>query len=553
MTRQLLRRPFSWPLVIVSFFLPGAIAVAPVQAQQVREPGSIVHKIRKASERLEMTVNTSRRLELGKNIPEAQVNNPDILDLTPLSPQTIQISAKQPGVTQVNLFDEDNNIYTVEVIVYADAQELIVTLRTQFPDAALKVIPVGTSVLISGYIERPEDVDTIVKIAEQFYPNVINNMVVSGVQQVLLHVKVMEVSRTKLRTLGFDFAQISNANMGTMVRSGISGLLGVDDDGGLILTGNETFTAGIVNRGSAFLGILEALRQDNLAKVLAEPTLVTISGRPARFISGGEQPVPVPQALGTTTIDFKPWGTIVDFVPIVMGNGRIRLEVRPSVSEPDASQFAVVNNQTVIGYRKREVDTAVEMQAGQTLAIAGLVQTRTEAENKGVPWLSELPYIGVPFRHVRERKNDVELVIMVTPELVEAMDAHEVPQCGPGMRTTSPGDWDLFFKGHLEVPNCGPGGESTDYAQPRPSYSESGPEMLPPGGILLDEREEVVIPQSVDPTPHLEDSTFKRLRPPANSQNRQIPPKQLSRTPSRPARQDGAPGFIGPMGYDMVR
>ena len=170
---------------------------------------SIVYKVQSPNERLEMTVHTSRILTMDQKIPQAQVNNPDILELTPLSPNQIQISAKTAGVTQVNLWGEDKKLYTVDVIVYGDAQELAMMLRATFPNAALKVVPVANSVLISGYVDQPEHIDRIIRIAEEYYPKVINNMTVGGVQQVLLHVKVMEVSRTKLRQLGFDFAKIT--------------------------------------------------------------------------------------------------------------------------------------------------------------------------------------------------------------------------------------------------------------------------------------------------------------------------------------------------------
>ena len=169
-----------------------------------------------------MTVNTSRILTLDQKIPQAQVNNPEVLQITALGPNQIQISAKKAGVTQVNLWSDDKQIYTVDVIVQPDARELAEMLKAQFPSASLKVVPVASSVMISGYVDQPEEVNHVIRIAEEYYPKVINNITVSGVQQVLLHVRVMEVSRTKLRTLGFDFAKITGNNM---VASSVAGLL----------------------------------------------------------------------------------------------------------------------------------------------------------------------------------------------------------------------------------------------------------------------------------------------------------------------------------------
>jgi pilus assembly protein CpaC len=504
---------------------------------------------------MEMTVNTSRILTLQEKIWKAQVNNRDVLEQTPLSPTQVQVFAKKAGVTQVNLFTEDNRVFTVDVIVYGDAQELAALLQAQFPNASLKVVPVGSNVLISGYVDQPEHADLIARIAEEYYPKVINNMTVSGVQQVLLHVKVMEVSRTKLRALGFDFSKITGNNL---VISGASGLIGgmasvMGEPGvsdltktyGVGSSGGENFAFRVVDGSSAFFGVLEALRQDDLMKVLAEPALVTVSGRPARFLSGGEFPILVPQSLGTNSIEYKTFGTELNFVPIVLGNGRIRLEIRPRVSERDFSQSVTTGSISVPGVRTREVETSVEMNAGQTLAIAGLVQTRVEAQNKGFPWVSDVPYLGMLFRRVEEERNEVELLILVTPELVEAMDAHEVPPCGPGLRTTSPDDFELFLKGHLEVPNCCPPG-----CDPALGGGQPYPTMIPQEEVIIEQpRQGAVIEQS---------GRLGQVRPggverTASSYNRSTPPKPVSQpSDSRPAGQQVQPAFYGPTGYDLI-
>ncbi len=534
------------PPTLVSVLVAMAARPAPVDGQ---EPQSrpINFKIEKANERIEMTVNTSRILTLDQKIWEARVDNRDLLQLTAFSATQVSVFAKKPGVTQVHLFSEDNRVFTVDVVVYGDVQELKTLLQAQFPNASLKVVPVGSNVLISGYVDQPEHADLIARIAEEYYPKVINSMQVSGVQQVLLHVKVMEVSRTKLRNLGFDFSQISGNNF---VVSGVSGLISTVASSTLARTGatlpstsagGPTFLFNILDDGNAFFGVLEALRQDNLMKVLAEPNLVTVSGRPARFLSGGEFPILVPQSLGTTSIEYKSFGTELDFVPIVLGNGRIRLEVRPRVSEIDNTRSVTTNSITVPGLRTREVETGVEMQAGQTLAIAGLVQSRVEAENRGLPWVSEVPYLGALFRRVHHQRNEVELLIMVTPELVDAMDAHEVPQCGPGMRTTSPDDFDLFLKGHLEVPNCCPPG--CNQVAPGPG---AGDAMMPQEGMIIEEHGQTA------GTPEA------RLGLPPNGRamrrNRHTPPKPTDQPADSPSAAEKAePGLIGPIGYDVVK
>ncbi len=247
----------------------------------------------------------------------------------------------------------------------------------------------------------------------------------------------MEVSRTNLKSLGFDFANFSGADFFGSSASGIinkanptAGLFRTA--GSLTTNGQETIQFGIVNDPSGFVGFLEALKRENLLKVLAEPNLVTVSGRPASYLVGGQVPYPQPTGFGNISINFKPFGTQIDFVPIVLGNGGVRLEVRPQVSELDRTIGVSINGTTVPGFRERMVDTGVELKFGQTLAIAGLLQQRVEMEKRGLPYLMDVPYLGMLFSRKISTVNEVELLIVVRPELVEAMDPDQVPACGPG-------------------------------------------------------------------------------------------------------------------------
>ena len=512
----------------------------PLVGSMVLNP--VVHKLSEASEHQEMTVNTSRILTLDARIPQAQVNNPDIVELTPLSPNQIQLSAKKPGATQVNLWDEKGQIYSVDVMVFGDARELTMLLQSEFPHCSLHVRPITGGVLISGFVDQPEHVQAIVQIAQEYYPKVLQNMTVGGAQQVQLHVKVMEVSRTKLRQLGFDFAQLSGNNI---FSSSISGLLGGAAAGasgsGLgvpsITASGNTALFQVVNGSNAFFGVLQALRQDNLMKIMADPTLVTVSGRPAKFHAGGQIPIPSPGGLGTVTYQYQPYGTDLDFVPIVLGNGKIRLEVRPTISEIDPTTGVSLNGVTVPGLLDRGVDTGVEMQAGQTLAIAGLVQTRIEAQRREVPWIGELPYIGALFRSVNDQVNEIELLILVTPDLVDAMDPEEVPPCGPGMETAVPNDVQLFFEGHLEVPNCCPAApQGAGVAQ---ASLVQGPGMQ---GPMAQPAEPVAAPPPSQPAGS-----------PANPSGRYNPNgRQDQTTAPVSSAHHTLPTFLGPVGYDVA-
>ncbi|HEY3395800.1 MAG TPA: pilus assembly protein N-terminal domain-containing protein, partial [Lacipirellulaceae bacterium] len=415
------------------------------------EAASVVRKISSQSEKLELTTNSSRILTLDKPIPRVQVNNPELLAVTPLSATQVQISAKRAGVTQVNLWDELGTIHTIDVMVYGDARELTAALQTQFPHSSVRVYRYSESLVLTGFVDRPDHVGPIMRLAEDYAPKVINNINVGGVQQILLKVKVMEISRTKLRKLGVDWG--IDGGGGDFVFNSVNEI--ITRDGEFFFdNAAETFSFGIVEGGDFFFTTLDALQEARVAKILAEPNIVAVSGRPAQFNVGGEFPVVVPQSLATSSIEYKPYGTQVDFLPLVLGNGNIRLEVRPRISEIDAARSVTLpgTNQPVPALAVRQVDTAVEMKAGQTFALAGLVQERTESLNRGLPYLSSIPVIGVPFRRTENSINEIELLILVTPEFVDPLDACEAPCGGPGYATTSPNNHDLYCNGHVEVP-----------------------------------------------------------------------------------------------------
>ena len=361
-----------------------------------------------------MVVNTSRFLTLDKKIPQVQVNNPDVLDVVPISPNQVQISAKRTGVTQVNLWGDDKRIYTVTVIVMGDAAELTEVLRELFPRTSLMIVPVnGNSVIISGYVDQQDAVPKIVSVATKYFPRrdqqhdrqrrAAGNPARQGLRNL-----ANEVAEHGIR-LGQRQQQRQSRDVGRQraVDNGHGGcrrLYGADraPDNAF------KFSFGGAN---AFYGVLGALRQDSLAKLCSEPDLVAISGRPAYMISGGSIGYQVSSTVAGNTVGWMGYGTRLDFVPIVLGNGRMHIDLRASVSESDPTNSI----DGIPAFKSREVETGVELRVGQTLAIAGLLQEQTEASNQGLPWISEIPYLGVPFRSVSHQTNEIELLVMVTP------------------------------------------------------------------------------------------------------------------------------------------
>lgn len=196
---------------------------------------------------------------------------------------------------------------------------------------------------------------------------------------------------------------------------------------------------------------MEALEQNNIAKLLDQPTLVAQNGRPAEFLSGGEIPIAIASGLGTNSIEFRPFGTKLDMVPLIHGQGELTLEIRAEVSEVDNS---LSFGSGVPGFRVRRVNTGVRMKAGHTLALAGDYQETTEAEKRGIPYLLDSPIWGSLFRRTTTTTSENELVFMITPQFISEVDPSQVPQLGPGRLTANPSRSEQFVHGYLEVPRC---------------------------------------------------------------------------------------------------
>jgi pilus assembly protein CpaC len=573
---------------VLAIVLTATLAALPAAAQQFSQQPvdtqsplpvqPVVQKIEAANSKVEMMVNGSRILMMDGPIPKAQVANPDLLDFTVLSESQVQIHAKKAGITTVNLWDEKQEIHTVDVIVTGDIRELDNLLRMQFPTASIKLYPTSSSTLILfGYVDRADYVNRIVQIAQDYFPKVLNNMIVGGSQQVLLHVKVLEVSRTNLKILGFDWMNFSAG--GDFIGSSASGIITKANPtasvfrtaGAMTTAGRETLQFGVVSNPEGFVGFLEALKQEDLAKVLAEPNLVTVSGRPASYLVGGQMPYPQPTGFGNIAINFRDFGTQIDFVPIVLGNGGVRLEVRPRVSEIDPTLSITVNGTSVPGFRMREVDTGVELKFGQTLAIAGLLQQRVQMQKRGIPYLMDVPYLGAAFSRKENKINEVELLILVRPELVEAMDPEQVPPCGPGMTSMSPADCELFWKGYMEVPVKLPGGgpgpmmgpapeaipagepspadDAPPADRPRPSDADvpSARRAAPGQGVGT-----AVVISDGPQSPRVAAASARRALPAPGAASPYNPStSQAPKTPGRSNAQTAPPGFIGPRGYDV--
>ena len=451
--------PHGGPLRIAAALLlmTALLGISPAAAQSDADAFLVYAK----SSRLDMVELSSRMIELPDATKTVDQFDPAVLSIEGISDRQVRITAIGPGVTTVGFTSADGIVRTLEVFVKGDTRHLQAYLRELFPGSNVRAVQVGETgdaVVIRGWVTDPTHIAEIMDIAGEFYANPINQMRTATAERVLLECRVVEVNRTKLREFGFDFF-----NFGSTVRFGSQpgqltpqslsnqiGGLGLQE----AILAAPTLAIQIARPGYAFNGFLQALQTDSVAKILAEPHLTVTSGRPANLLSGGEFPILVPQGIGNSTIEFREFGVRVEAVAVVLGNNRLRLDISPEVSERDFSSAITLQGVQVPGLTTRRVNTSAELGFGETLMLGGLVSTRDVGSTSKVPFLGELPYIGMAFSKKRYQQSETELLIMVTPHPAGTLNPELLP-AGPGLNTTFPTDKELYVDGLLELPNYG--------------------------------------------------------------------------------------------------
>jgi pilus assembly protein CpaC len=417
--------------------------------------------------------NGTIKLRMRSGKPIARVNNPKDtavrVEATRDDPTAVQVTGIQPDVGQIELFDAAGNKEVFDYIVQTDVEFLRTQLKRAIPTAQVEIIPISAnSVLLTGTLTRAEDVHVVQGVVRNLGFRYINAMRVGGVQQVQLDVVVAQVSREKFRAMAFNFltnsknfffgSAVGNAAgepTTTGVGSTLSGTLFGQSLNGATGTPNGAPTNllfGVLHFNWGLLGFLQALKQENILKFVAEPRLVTLSGRAASFLVGGEQAVPIPAGLGQVGIQFEEFGTRLNFVPVVLGNGRILLEVEPEVSNLNPAFGTAINGTVVPGRTTTRVHTSVELETGQTFVLGGLIQHTVQGSTAKTPILGEIPYLGTFFNTKSYTDTEEEVLVLVTPHLVDAESCAQRPKMLPGQETRSPDDFELFLEGLLEAP-----------------------------------------------------------------------------------------------------
>jgi pilus assembly protein CpaC len=406
---------------------------------------------------LRLRVGHSKVLRTPFAITRISMADPEIADIILISEKEIYVNALSPGVTNLSIWGK-NRFTTATVTVEADVTLLKEKLHQVLPKEKIGVEAAGDSVVLSGEVTGPIAQETAVSLALPFAggkkDKVVNLLHVGGVQQVMLEVRMAEISRSVMDRLGINAVVLTRSGeFGVSLINSLASIAGVPITGAAGVSTSVTAIAGVAGSGAFWTMFIDALKQQNLGRLLAEPNLVTTSGQEANFLAGGEFPVPVPQSgVGggsTITIEWKKFGVGLNFTPTVLDDGKISMRVNPEVSELDPTTGVVIQSFTIPGLRVRRLSTNVEVKDGQTLAISGLLSDSYRTVLNKFPLLGDIPYLGALFRSTNYQKNESELVVLVIPHLIKPMAMPGAARL-PTDKYVEPTDYEKYLLGYLQ-------------------------------------------------------------------------------------------------------
>lgn len=449
-------RQTPWVRILIMVVLTALVAQPPGwaddQAQMQNEPSDQI---------ISLSVQESTTLVSPQPVKQVIVANPGIVKVDAISPVKLMLTGKQYGRTTLTLETESGERIIYVVSVGLDLSALQATIENISPYSRVKASSILDTIILSGTVPDVQTSGRIMDIAAIYSTKVKNHMEVAGVQQVQLRVTIAEVSRTATKALGINFqagggsafggsavGSIQPMSIGWPDLTGVGATMPFTTTGGdLVVSPAVTIFGGITKANlEAFL---IAMQDNNLVHILAEPTLITLNGHEASFLAGGEFPFPVAQEGGAISVEFREYGVRLSFTPTVLAGQLIRLKVAPEVSEPDFSNAVTVGGFPVPGRSVRNAHTTIELGSGQTFAIAGLLSQNTRASASRVPGLGNLPVLGALFRSVQYVKSETELLIIVTPELIEPLNPDQLAAI-PGSDLRDPNNFRLFGLGQIE-------------------------------------------------------------------------------------------------------
>lgn len=460
---------------LLSALAAAAIALAlPVTdaAAQSRQPVVITPQSAvQTPQALNLPLNKSQVLRINQPVARIAVGNADIADAVALTDRSFYVLGKAVGTTNLSVYGQNSQLLAViDVTVGIDVEGVKAALHAMVPHETIAVRAVNNSIALSGVVSSPAQVHQAVEIARKFVTDnkdaadkdkaqdkVVNDLRVKGTQQVMLQVKVAEMQRTVSKELGFK----------PFLSAGKGGILGIQqgNTSGFSLStldpvnlSNYALAAGTAISGNfAFRLLLDALEERGAVKLLAEPNLVAMSGDTASFLAGGEFPIPVAQTTNagvpTVTVEFKPFGISLAFTPTVVDQDLINLVVAPEVSQIDTTNSVTFTGFTVPGIATRRAKTTIELRDGQSFAIAGLLSSDFRDSMRGITGIMDVPVLGALLRSSSYQRNETELVIIVTPKLVQPAVANTL--VAPTDSFVPPSDDQFFLMGRTENPDSG--------------------------------------------------------------------------------------------------
>jgi pilus assembly protein CpaC len=351
----------------------------------------------------------------------------------------VLITAKDVGSTNIVICKGKDcaNAYNLKVWEYIDPCNFLKKkLKEVLPDEHIKVTAAGDSIILSGEVSSTVNISTAMELAKAFVEcekKLVNLMQVGGVQQVMLEVRVAEMGRKLMRELGINWSYVSGDFSISYFNE---------------LTNGITGQFAYLGSGKSWTGAIDALKTEGLIKILAKPTLITLSGEEATFLAGGQIPVPVPGDWGEVTIEWKDYGVELQFTPRVLSNNKISLKVLPGVSELDYEHSVEFRGFVIPALTTRYASTTVELDDGQSFAIAGLLSEKVFDNVEKIPVLGDIPVLGALFRSTEFQRHETELVIIVTPHLVKPLDMAK--QTLPTDAYVEPDDFEFYILGLKE-------------------------------------------------------------------------------------------------------
>ncbi|MDR7125887.1 type II and III secretion system protein family protein [Pseudotabrizicola sp. 4114] len=409
---------------------------------------------------LQVPMNRAVVVESDTPFAELSIANPGIADISTLSDRSIYVLGKTPGRTTLTLLAPDGRLISnVDVHVTPDIAEFKERLQQILPGEPIEVRTANDGIVLSGVVSSTAKLDRALDLANRYAPERVSNLMsVGGTQQVMLKVRFAEMQRSVAKNLGVSLAAQGGKKIGIAGETG-TWLSGDNGIGNPITTAPGTrgalglgFTAGSVQ----FAVLLEALESKGVVRTLAEPNLTALSGQEARFLGGGEYPIPVLTSDGVV-IDYKPFGVELNFTPTVVDGDIINLQLNAAVSSIDTTVTIESGGFSINAFKRRETSTTVEMRDGESFAVAGLLQDDFRNLNTQLPWIGDVPILGALFRSADYQRNQSELVIIITPHLVTPTrgDVYALPTD----RVRLPTEREFFLNGTVANAPRGAAGE----------------------------------------------------------------------------------------------